>query len=195
VKFEYVSRPVNLVLPNIDQLRVIGNPALLNMAQIALFCSIKCPAAIILKTYDLAQQLKDKNIGVISGFHSPVEKEVLITLLRGDGPVIVCPARSIETMRIPAGWKSHIERNRMLIASPFAEGRKRPTQQTAALRNQLVAALAQQVFVAYAAPGGKTEIFSQELLAAGKNIVTFDSEQTRNLLDTGAKVINLTTTT
>jgi predicted Rossmann fold nucleotide-binding protein DprA/Smf involved in DNA uptake len=177
--------------PHIEQLFVIGDPALLDSAQFALFCSVKCPASIILKTYDLAQQLKDKGIGVISGFHSPVEKEALVTLLRGEAPVIVCPARSISNMRVPSDWKPHIKRGWLLIISPFAENQNRGTQHTATIRNRLVAALAQEVFIAYAEPGGKTEAFALELIARGSKVTTFDFEQTKNLREAGAASLNL----
>src|SRR5216117_1807104 len=73
--------------------------------KVALFCSVQCSSAIILQTYALARALRDAGVTVISGFHSPMEKECLILLLRGTQPVIVCPARSIEAMRLPADWK------------------------------------------------------------------------------------------
>jgi len=61
----------------------------------ALFCSRKYPGNLILKAYDLARSLRDAGTTVISGFHTPVEKECLRILLRGAQPLIICPARSI----------------------------------------------------------------------------------------------------
>jgi len=193
VKAQYIPPPERVQhLAQIEKLTLIGDSELLNSAYLALFCSVRCPASIILKTYDLAQQLKDKGIGVISGFHSPVEQEALVTLLRGTAPVIVSPARSITSMRVPSDWKPHIERGQMLIVSPFPESQNRATQQTATLRNQLVAALAQRVFIAYAEPGGKTEIFARELISAAQNVTTFDAKETENLLTAGAKPLSCT---
>lgn len=178
-------------LPQMNQLSIIGDPHLLNAPTLALFCSVKCPASIILKTYDLAQRLKDHKTPVISGFHSPVEQEMLVTLLRGEAPIIVCPARSIDKMRIPVDWKPHIKNDRMAIVSPFPDHLRRATQESAAIRNRLVAALASQVFIAYAEPGGKTEAFARTLIADGVDVRTFDTEQTRNLLESGAKILDL----
>jgi predicted Rossmann fold nucleotide-binding protein DprA/Smf involved in DNA uptake len=169
----------------------MGDSELLNAPLLALFCSVKCPASIILKTYDLAQTLRDKHISVISGFHSPVEKEVLVTLLLGDSPIVICPARSVQNMRVPADWKKPLEQQRLLIVSPFAENQPRATQEMAAIRNQLVAALAQQVFVAYAEPDGKTETFARALIAADKPVTTFEAKETENLLTAGAKPLSL----
>ncbi|MCA0454891.1 MAG: DNA-processing protein DprA [Chloroflexi bacterium] len=188
-----VELPASLkhIIPKIKYLSAIGDSGLLNVPLFALFCSVKCPASIILKTYDLAQMLKDKHIGVISGFHSPVEKEVLVTLLHGDSAIVICPARSIQNMRVPADWKKRLEQQRLLIVSPFAENQPRATQEIAALRNQLVAALAQQVFIAYAEPGGKTETFARMLIAAGNPVTTFEAKETENLLIAGAKPLSL----
>lgn len=44
--------------------------------------------------------LRDAGVTVIGEFHSPMEKECLNILLRGSQPIIVCPARSLENMRI-----------------------------------------------------------------------------------------------
>jgi len=193
VEIKCVEPPASLsqLIPKIDYLSIMGNSELLNAPLFALFCSVKCPASIILKTYDLAQMLKDRHIGVISGFHSPVEKEVLVTLLHGDSSIVICPARSIQNMRLHADWKKPLEQQRLLIVSPFAENQSRATQEMAALRNQLVAALAQQVFIAYAEPGGKTETFARVLIAAGKPVTTFEAKETKNLLTAGAKPLSL----
>ena len=67
-----------------ESIQTIGNQEILCEKKLALFCSIKCPGEIILKTYDLARHLRDTGVTVISGFHSPMEKECLRILLRGE---------------------------------------------------------------------------------------------------------------
>ena len=61
-----------------------------NEPLLALFCSTKAPASILLQVHDLAQQWRTGGVTVISGYHSPVEQECLAVLLRGPQPVIVC---------------------------------------------------------------------------------------------------------
>ena len=63
----------------------------------------------------------------------------------------------------------------MLVLSPFPSSQRRPTVELAAQRNDFVANLAVQVFIAHAAPGSKTEDFARELAAAGKPLLTLDS--------------------
>jgi predicted Rossmann fold nucleotide-binding protein DprA/Smf involved in DNA uptake len=81
----------------------------------ALFCSSKCPGRLVLKTYDVAQKLRADGRTVISGFHSPMEKECLDILLRSPHPVIVCLARGLDSMRIPSQWKKALDDERLLI--------------------------------------------------------------------------------
>jgi predicted Rossmann fold nucleotide-binding protein DprA/Smf involved in DNA uptake len=169
-----------------------GDVALLAQHQfIALFCSVRCPGELILKTYDLARALRDAGVPVIGGFHSPMEKECLRLLLRGRQPVVVCPARSIENMRFPSEWRPPLAEGRLLLLSPFSSSQRRPTAELAALRNDFVAALAHGVFVAHATPGGKTEAFARKVLDWGKPVFTFDSGSNAGLISLGAKPLNM----
>jgi predicted Rossmann fold nucleotide-binding protein DprA/Smf involved in DNA uptake len=133
-----------------------GNLDLLALPKTALFCSAKCPGSVILPTYDQAAKWRDSGRCVISGFHSPVEKECLQILLRGDAPVILCPARAM-LERLPAQWAIAVASGRMLILSAFAATATRITTDLAARRNEIVAALADEVFIAHATVGGQLE--------------------------------------
>ena len=169
---------------------VIGNREILNTKKLALFCSVKCTGNLILKTYELAKSLRDKGVTVISGFHSPIEQKVLNILLKGSQPIIICPARNIENMHIPASWKPTLEQNRLLVLSPFVKGRNRITEANAVRRNKFVAQVADVVFVAYAAPGGKTKSFCRQLVSTGKPLFTFDTPENLNLLALGVKPLS-----
>jgi predicted Rossmann fold nucleotide-binding protein DprA/Smf involved in DNA uptake len=97
---------------------------------------------------------------LISGFHSPVEKECLKILLEGTQPIIVCPARSLRKMRIPAVWRPALEGGRLLIISRFEQSPRRADTGTARRRNELVAALSDEVLIVHAEPGGAVERIS-----------------------------------
>ncbi len=168
------------------EISALGSTALLRSPLLALFCSIRCPGKLILESYDLARALRDAAVPVISGFHTPMEKECLDLLLRGNQPVVICPARSIEGMRLPSALRSAVEAGRLLLLSPFKQKDRRPTAKLAEERNRLVAALATEVFVAYANEGGKTEQLCRDLIAAGKPVLTFDSPANAKLIGMGA---------
>ena len=139
------------------QLSALGNLDLLTQPKVALFCSSRCPGSAIIAAYDQAAHWRDTGRCVISGFHSPVEKECLRILLRGPQPIIICPARSLETLRLPSDWKAPLAGGRLLILSCFPAAQRRATAELAARRNDLVAALADEVWFAHIAPGGQME--------------------------------------
>jgi predicted Rossmann fold nucleotide-binding protein DprA/Smf involved in DNA uptake len=152
---------------------------------LALFCSAKAPASIILQMHDLAQQWRTGTMTVISGFHSPVEQECLAVLLRGPGPVIVCPARGLSRMRLKRGYKEPMAAGRLLLMSPFGEKVRRMTADMALTRNRFVAALADAVLIAHAQPGSKTEQLAQEVLGWGKQVYTLHHPANEHLLASG----------
>ena len=144
------------------QVTALGNLDLLALPQTALFCSARCPGSVILAAYDQAALWRDAGRCIISGFHSPVEKECLRILLRGTPPIILCPARALP-QRIPAEWQTPLAEGRLLILSGFTTAEKRVTTQLATRRNALVAALADEVCFAHITPGGQTELLTKGL--------------------------------
>ena len=166
-----------------------GNLRLLDEPLTALFCSNRCPGDLILKTYDLARAMRDAGVPVIGGFQTRMEKECLRLLLRGAQPVVVCPARGIENMRVPRDWRPALDDGRLLVLSPFPATVRRPTADLAAQRNDLVASLASRVFIAHAASGSKTEAFARKLASTGKSLLTLASPTNANLIEIEAKAI------
>ena len=58
-------------------------------------------------------------------------------------------------------------------------------------RNLLVAALAAEVLIPYAAPGGKTEALARTIVAWGKRLVTVESADDTHLAAIGAKTVGM----
>jgi predicted Rossmann fold nucleotide-binding protein DprA/Smf involved in DNA uptake len=155
-------------------LSLLGNPALLRSDKLGLFCSTRCPGDLILKAYDLAKKLRDEGVTVISGFHSPVEKECLRILLRGKQPIIICPARSLTNLRMPGDWKRPLESGRLLLLSPFSAKHRRVTADLAKRRNEVVAAIADKVCFIHVSPGGELEALREQVRQRGKTLVEAD---------------------
>ena len=156
-------------------LTVRGNGDLLNRRLVGFFCSESLPGDAILSAYDLALALRDTGTTFIGGFQSAMEKEFLTFVLRGSASVIICPARGIGRMRLPAPWRAPLEEGRLLLLSCFDDKTRRPTKQTVAKRNALVAELAACLLIPHAAPGGKVEQLCQRAIAQGKQVFTSDS--------------------
>lgn len=166
-----------------------GNAAILNGKLLGFFCSVRCPGDVILKTYDLARALRSREVTLIGGFQSPMEKEFLDLVLRGPSPVVVCPARGLGNMRIPKGWKRPLADGRLLLLSFFDDSIRRPNATIAAQRNAYVACLAECLFIAHAERGGKTEALCKNTLARGKPVFVLDSADNAHLIEVGATPI------
>lgn len=167
----------------------IGDISILTKPLTALFCSVRCPGEIILKAYDLTRTLRDSGVIFISGFHSPIEKDCLEILLRGSQPLVICPAKSIEKIRIPVDWKPQIDKGRLLLLSPFLPRQKHITGERAQYRNLFTAALAEEIYIFHAAKGSKTMALCRQALDWGKTVYTFHHPENQHLIAAGAKPI------
>ena len=163
----------------------IGNLGILKARLVGFFCSTRCPGSVIVQIYDLARALRDSGISVISGFHTPMEREGLDLLLRGTQPVVICPARNIERMRIPSAWRTPIAEGHLLILSPFSAPHRRPTAELAEQRNLFVSTLADAAVIAHANPGSKLAGLHAGMLASGKRVYTLNLPENAGLLDQG----------
>jgi predicted Rossmann fold nucleotide-binding protein DprA/Smf involved in DNA uptake len=146
------------------------------------------PGDVILKTYDFARLVRQSGTAVVSGYHSPIEKDCLPILLRGPDPIIIVQGHRLSTSRLPREWQKAIDAGRLLLLSPFREKDKRVTAELAAERNRFVAGISDEVLIPYAAPGSKTEALALDLLKSAKRVYTFN-ERARPLLDAGAAVV------
>jgi hypothetical protein len=60
----------------------------------------------------------------------------------------------------------------------------------ACARNRFAGALADEIFVSHASPGGKVEQFCRESVSWGKPVTTLVSDLNNNLLALGARCLN-----
>lgn len=171
---------------NFGRIWAVGDLGILKTNPVGWFCSASCPGDVILATYDLVRRLRDAGIPIISGFHSPMEKESLDLLLRGRQPIVICPARGVQCMRLPSAWKVPLTDGRLLVLSPFDAKYNRPTTELAKIRNDFIALLADRILIPHAAPGSKSENFGLELLSRGRQLFMLDRSQNPRLVDQGA---------
>lgn len=165
-----------------------GEARMLRAVKLALICSQKCTGNVILRTYDFARLVRGSGLVIVSGFHSPIERDCLPILLRGPDRIIIVQAHRLSTTRLPVEWQQAVDAGRLLLLSPFDQKHKRITAKLAAERNRFVAAISDEVLIPYAAPGSKTEALALDLLASGKRVFTFN-DRPGLLLDHGAKLV------
>jgi predicted Rossmann fold nucleotide-binding protein DprA/Smf involved in DNA uptake len=169
------------------RLMALGNLDLLQNGTLALFCSARCPGSLILKFYDALRALRNEEQTIISGFHSPLEQEGLLTLMQGQSGIVICPARSIDTMRVLVAWHQMLSDERLLVLSPFAAHEERITARLATRRNEFVTAIADRVLIVYAEPFGRTAKLARTILERGTRLLTLPAPENKHLLDIGAE--------
>jgi len=150
----------------------LGNTELLKLPKTAFLCSRQVPAGVVLKCYDWAIAQREAGRCIISGFHSQLEKDVMHYLLKGKQPIILVLARGLKK-RLEPELKDAINEKRLLIVTPFDKKIKRVTSETANQRNHLMAEMADEIFVAYALPGGNIEKLITDISFKGKTISPF----------------------
>jgi len=133
-----------------------GNKDILNQNIIAFLCSQKCPAHIVLKSYDWAKEQRENGQCIVCGIHSQIEKDVFEILLRGKQSLILVLARGMKKRWEPEIIKA-VEENRLLVVTPFDENVKRVSRITAKKKNETIIELGDSIVVGYATEGGQLE--------------------------------------
>ena len=126
---------------------------------------------------------------MIGGFLTPVERDVLRILVRGQVPVIIVLARAMQGYRIPPVIKAAVSAGAAQVTSPFPAARTRTTAASAQARNRHILKQCGSVFIAHAALDGNTESLAHEATALGLPLQTLNSPANANLIALGATVI------
>lgn len=184
----------DLSLANSPALSVLGKLPPIEQPSVAVIASAKIPAQLLLQTHELAQQWRRERLTVISGFASPVEDEVWQLLWRdlwqGRSEVWLVPVLARRMLQRFTARQHHcLAVGQLTYISPFGDGVKRQTKETAYKRNLVAALLADRVFIPYAAPNSDTLRLVQQLLPLGKSIETWGTSHNRSLLDLGVEAI------
>jgi len=133
-----------------------GDEGILQNHKIAFFCSQKCPAEVILKSFDWAIEQRNKGNCIITGAHSPIEKDVFHFLLKGKQPLILVLGRKMWKGLDPL-LQSAIDTNRLLIIDQMGEGHERISKSSSLKRNEIILKIADEIVVAHATEGGKLD--------------------------------------
>ena len=134
-------------------IKMIGNAKLLEMPNKAAFLSSrKIAPDDVLRCYDWAAKVRDSDTCIMSGFQSPLEKDVLRFLLRGKVSIILVLARSL-WKKVPEELREAVDLGRLLIVSPVSASRA--SALTAAARNSWILENCNMVYLGALDPSGK----------------------------------------
>jgi hypothetical protein len=130
-----------------------GSLELIEKPATAFLCSTQCPAAKVLAACDWARRQCDEGGTVISGFHTPVEKEVLAILASRGANIILVPGRDLPNS-LDSVLRRPEDEGRLLVLSPFPYGKpSRPSKESCAQRDRFVLSRATDRFIPHVAPG------------------------------------------
>ena len=128
----------------------IGNPALLAEPLLGLIASRQCPGHVFIETLERVPQWAKAGRVLVSGFHSPLEQQVLRSLLRRQGRAVKVLARHLppgRDYRPAALEREPLTQGRLLILSASPATENRTTRASALARNGLVITLSDEHYV------------------------------------------------
>ncbi|MBJ6801650.1 DNA-processing protein DprA [Geomonas propionica] len=143
-------------------MHLIGNEDLLDLRKVAFLCSRRFPHEAAEKAYRWADTQRAAGNCVISGYHSPIEKEVLCRLLQGSQPIIIALAQGLN--RLDPAWERHLAAGRLLVISRYAKSVSHPCESKCYQRNKMMIDLADSIVIAHASPGGSLERLCSDYL-------------------------------
>ena len=128
----------------------IGNPALLAEPLLAFIASRQCPGHVFIETLERVPHWAKAGRVLVSGFHSPLEQQVLHSLLRRQGRAVKVLARHLppgRDYRPAALEREPLTQGRLLILSASPATENRTTRASALARNGLVITLSDEHYV------------------------------------------------
>lgn len=171
-----------------EELYTEGNLDLLALHKTAFLCSRNYPGHVEHLTYLWALEQRANGNCVVSGFHSLLEQTVFRYFLQGQRhPIIYTLGRGIRP-NIRLEYETELGAGRLLFLTPFEDEVTTITQETADIRNLLVAELADQFFIPYMTMGGNLERLLQSGALDDKPIFTLDLAENEALFRRGAEL-------
>ena len=125
--------------------KFLGNKQLLNLHKIGFIASRHASTLDVIPTLDWAVVIsKSTDVAVVSGFQSPLEKDVLKFLLRGVCPIIIILARGMYR-KLPDALQTPMDQQRLLIISNESDNTNRVSEITAHKRNEYVISISDEM--------------------------------------------------
>ena len=122
-----------------------GETALLDEPLLGLIASRECPGHVLLETLARWPEWVKAGRVIVSGFHSPLEQQVLHSALRRNGRVVKVLARGMTNYRPASEEREPLTTDRMLVITACPPEARRTTRETALARNRLVLELATEI--------------------------------------------------
>jgi predicted Rossmann fold nucleotide-binding protein DprA/Smf involved in DNA uptake len=165
----------------------VGEPSILNGRLLGIVSARKIEPDLALKTSELVKELSSlEDIAFISGWHSPLEEEVLRILLTRPARIVFCLPKSLGRFTPSAEVKDLITQGQGLLLTHCSPNAKRISRDASLRRNQLVVALAKGLLVLSAPPGSASLKLAHLAINRGRPVFTPQHRINDALLSSGA---------
>ncbi|MEA2040621.1 MAG: hypothetical protein U9N82_12485 [Thermodesulfobacteriota bacterium] len=123
---------------------------------IGVLASGKAPGPVVWESYQFFYALRDAGVTIAGGWHSPLEKGILDTLIEGKVNVAFFAAKGLKARGFQQKFKLLDRTSRGLMISPFPDNvTKINGTEGPRLRNELLAAISDVLLIPYIKPKGK----------------------------------------
>ncbi len=159
-----------------------GNRNLLSKKRWGVLASRKENQNITQRVIQFISRINQLEHVLMSGWHSPTEKQVHNFLINEGIPHIHLEAKGLPYAECKLGGKD------LLFISTCADTVKRITRARALRRNEMLCELSDQLLIPQINPGGKTHALVEQYCTK-KDVFLFDAGGNPGLLEKGAKPI------
>ena len=115
--------------------------------------SRECPGRVFLEILEMVPQWVKAEKVIVSGFHSPLEQQVLHSALRRKARLVKVLARGMTRYHPTENERQPWDAGQLLVITAFPPEVQRTTRETALARNRLVLALANEIVVPHVSEG------------------------------------------
>ncbi len=164
----------------------VGETSLLRGRILGILSARKIEPDLALKTSELLRQLDSLDATFVSGWHSPLEEEVLRILLSQQAKIIFCLAKSLDKFSPSVAVENLVSQGRGLLLTHCSPKAKRISRDASLRRNQLVIGLSKELLVLSGPQGSASFKLARLALNSGKTVFAVQHPMNRNLLALGA---------
>ncbi len=123
---------------------------------IGVLASSKAPGPVVWESYQFFYGLRDADVTVAGGWHSPLEKGILDALIEGKANIAFFAAKGLKARGFQQKFRLLDKTSRALMISPFPDSvTKINGTEGPRLRNELLAAISDVLLIPYIKPRGK----------------------------------------
>ena len=163
-----------------------GEPSILDGKVLGLLSARKIEPDLALKTSDLLRQLAPFEGTFISGWHSPLEEEVLRILLSQSAKIIFCLAKSLNKSTVSTEIEDLVTRGHALLLTHCSPKAKRISRDASLRRNLLVLGLSKGLLVLSAPEGSGSFKLARKAVSVGRPVFCPPHRINDSLLASGA---------